>query len=86
MVLANHDRGEQRRLRLGERLRREHRVYPITADPADELIGVRAVREALAGLEPNDREVLELTVWEQLAPREIAVALDLSPQVVRARD
>ena len=85
LVLSNHGRGERRRLRLGERLRREHRHFPIAADPSEEVLGVRAVREALTGLSPNDREVLELTVWEQLTPTEIAVALGLSPEVVRAR-
>ncbi len=84
-VLANHGRGERRRARLGERLRLELREHVLVRNPADELIELRAAREALAGLGPADREVLELTVWEQLEPREIALALDLSPEVVRAR-
>ncbi|GLY13543.1 sigma-70 family RNA polymerase sigma factor [Kineosporia rhizophila] len=85
LVLSNHGRGERRRLRLGERLRREHRAFSIEADPSDEVLGVRAVREAMTGLSPNDREVLEMTVWEQLTPAEIAVALGLAPEVVRTR-
>nr|WP_269328533.1 sigma-70 family RNA polymerase sigma factor [Kineosporia babensis] len=80
LVLANHARGEQRRRRLGQRLRLEHREYPVTVDA-----GNVDVRDALARLAPNDREVLELTVWEQLTPTEIAVALGLSPEVVRTR-
>ncbi|GLY27336.1 siderophore-interacting protein [Kineosporia sp. NBRC 101731] len=85
LVLANHHRGEQRRHQLGERLRLELHEHLIEHDPTGDLVEVRAVRQVMAGLEPADREVLELTVWEQLAPREIAVALDLSPQVVRTR-
>lgn len=85
LVLANHGRGEQRRRQLGERLRLEMREHVIAADPTEELVAVRAAQAALAGLERADREVLELTAWEQLAPREIAIALDLSPEVVRAR-
>ncbi len=84
-VLANHLRGEGRRDRLGERLRTELVDRSIVRDPADEVVQVRVVREALARLEPGDREVLQLAAWEQLAPREIAVALELTPQVARAR-
>lgn len=84
-VLANHVRGEGRRDRLGERLRTELAGQVVVRDPADEVVQVRTVREALARLDQADREVLELTAWEQLAPREIAVALGLSPQVVRSR-
>lgn len=85
LVLANHHRGEQRRHQLGEKLRLELREHLTTHDPTGDLLEVRAVREVMAGLERTDREVLELAVWEQLAPREIAVALGLSSQVVRAR-
>jgi RNA polymerase sigma-70 factor (ECF subfamily) len=85
LVLANHHRGEQRRHQLGEKLRLELREHLGTHDPTGDLVEVRAVREVMAGLERADREVLELAVWEQLAPREIAVALGLSSQVVRAR-
>lgn len=84
-LLANHRRGEERRLRLGERLRLELRDHLTRYDPTEEVLEMRAVRERLAGLEPIDREVLELTLWEQLTPREIAVALGLSSDVVRAR-
>ena len=84
-VLANHLRGERRRSRLGDRLRTELTHQVSVPDPADEVVQVRALRTAMARLEPADREVLELTAWEELAPREIAVALDLSPEVVRTR-
>jgi RNA polymerase sigma-70 factor (ECF subfamily) len=84
-VLANHVRGEGRRSRLGDRLRIELSQQLTVPDPADEVVQVRAIRAAMDRLEPSDREILELTAWEQLAPREIAVALELSPEVVRAR-
>ncbi len=85
LVLANHQRGERRRHQLGSRLELELRDHLTTPDPTVELVEVQAVEAALAALPPADREVLELAVWEQLAPREIAVALELSPEVVRAR-
>ena len=84
-VLANHRRGEGRRSRLGDLLRTELADRTAVADPADEVVGVRTLRAALEQLDRTDREVLEFTAWEQLAPREIAVMLDLSPEVVRTR-
>ncbi|MCE0534001.1 sigma-70 family RNA polymerase sigma factor [Kineosporia rhizophila] len=84
-VLANHGRGQQRRAQLGERLRVELREHLTHYDPTSDLVDEGAVRAVLAGLDARDREVLELTVWEQLAPREIAVALGVSSDVVRAR-
>ncbi len=82
-VLANHARGEQRRVQLGRRLRLELRDE--VGDPAADLVEVLAVDSALAALDDLDREVLELTVWDQLTPREIGVLLDLPARVVRSR-
>jgi RNA polymerase sigma factor (sigma-70 family) len=84
-VLANHIRGAGRRSRLGERLRTELADQVTFPDPAEEVVQVRVVREAMSRLNESDREVLELTAWEQLAPREIALALGLAPDVIRAR-
>ncbi len=82
-VLANHARGEQRRMQLGRRLRLELRDE--VGDPAADLVEVLAVDSALAALDDLDREVLELTVWDQLTPREIGMLLDLPARVVRSR-
>jgi RNA polymerase sigma factor (sigma-70 family) len=83
-VLANGRRGRIRRDRLGERLRRElgRRTVP---DPAGEVGTSVTVREALARLEADDREILLLTSWEGLQPTEIAVALGLPAATVRTR-
>ncbi|GAB3285769.1 RNA polymerase sigma factor [Kineosporia babensis] len=83
LVLANHTRGEQRRVRLGERLRLDLREG--LEDPAVDLVEALAVDAALSALDDTDREVLELTVWEQLSPREIGALLDLPARVVRSR-
>jgi RNA polymerase sigma-70 factor (ECF subfamily) len=83
-VLANHHRGGRRRERLGERLR--ERIHATaTADPLGEVPERLAVRAALARLGELDREVLTLTVWEDLQPREVAAVLRVSPEVVRTR-
>jgi RNA polymerase sigma-70 factor (ECF subfamily) len=52
---------------------------PNTADQDD------AMRETLGGLSRLDYEIVTLTAWEGLAPREIAAVLALSPNVVRIR-
>ena len=44
-----------------------------------------AALEAIATLSRLDQEIITLTAWEELAPREIAVVLGLSANVVRIR-
>lgn len=79
-VLANWHRGERRRLALADRLRESL----VEAAPApDERLG--DVERALAGLAPDDREILRLTAWEELARDEIAVVLGISRGAVRVR-
>ncbi|MFC0005717.1 RNA polymerase sigma factor [Micromonospora siamensis] len=83
-VLANHHRGTLRRERLGDRLRHRLRGGP-PVDPGSQVPDRLAVRSALARLGELDREVLMLTFWEGLEPREIATVLRVSPAVVRTR-
>jgi RNA polymerase sigma factor (sigma-70 family) len=83
-VLANQHRTQHRRSRLGARLRGEL-TRQVAPDEVASGAEVDAVRTAMERLGELDREVLRLSVWEQLEPREIAVALDLSPAVVRTR-
>lgn len=82
-VLANHHRAEGRRGRLGERLRQQ--LSTVTPDVADSVASAVSVRSALSALGDGDREVLELTAWEGLAPHEVADVLGLSAGTVRAR-
>lgn len=77
-VLANHRRGDQRRLRLADRLRAEPSYTPEDPDHAD-------VHAALATLRELDREVVRLWAWEQLEPREIAAVTGLTPNAVSIR-
>jgi RNA polymerase sigma-70 factor (ECF subfamily) len=86
-VLANHRRSLRRRDRLGQRLAgvlTEH----AGADPA-ELTGLGGgedvVRAALALLPPNDREVIQLTIWEELGAPEVAAVLGVPAATVRTR-
>jgi RNA polymerase sigma factor (sigma-70 family) len=84
--LANHRRGGERREALTERLTRVARVdAPGVEVDAERRRQQRAVIAALATLHAHDRELLLLYLWDDLRPREIAVVLELSPLVVRAR-
>ena len=88
-VLANHHRGDARRLRLGDRLGRELRLQlGDMADPVDPVQAVDeslAVREALDGLDEADREILRLAAWEGLGPHEIATVMDIGAVAARSR-
>jgi RNA polymerase sigma-70 factor (ECF subfamily) len=83
-VLANQRRSLRRRERLGRRLAgvlTEH----VGGDPADLGGGDDVVRAALAMLSRNDREVIQLTIWEQLSAPEVGAVLGLPPATVRTR-
>ncbi|TDD13339.1 RNA polymerase sigma factor [Kribbella turkmenica] len=82
-VLANHRRGAIRRERLGDRLR--HELHQIVPDPADASDSAVVVRAAMARLGDDDRELLMLTSWDGLEPREAAVVLGVPARIVRTR-
>jgi RNA polymerase sigma factor (sigma-70 family) len=84
MSLSNHHRGDRRRDRLGQRLR-ERLSESRVPDPTYDIVEREVVRAALARLPELDREVLALTVWECLEPREIAEVLKLPAATVRQR-
>jgi RNA polymerase sigma-70 factor (ECF subfamily) len=78
-VLANQHRSTGRRLRLIDRVRRMQE--PIPAHEVDDT----DLAEALDRLTSEDREILHLWAWEQLAPREIAVVLDITANAASLR-
>jgi len=82
--LANHRRGQLRRTRLADRLRRELPVALASAR-APEDHRVAAVHAALARLDEEDREILRLTSWEDLTPAQIATVLGIPGVTVRSR-
>ena len=81
-TLANHRRGERRRARLNERLRAE--LVDAIGDWASD-DGAAGAIAALGRLDPRDRELLRLTAWEELSPRQAAAVLGLSPVAARSR-
>jgi RNA polymerase sigma-70 factor (ECF subfamily) len=75
-TLANARRGSQRRDALVQRLAEQREVAePVTPD----------LDESLAMLDTDQRELLRLWAWEELAPREIAVVLGISANAVSIR-
>lgn len=83
-VLANHRRAGSRFGRLLERLALTAEAgaqvgpAPVTGRDAD-------LEVAIAALSAADAEVLRLWAWEELAPREIAVALGISANAASIR-
>ena len=82
-VIANQARSENRRFRLGQRLREQVRASEIELSRVDH--EDETVRDALAQLPEIDREILLLTTWEELTPSEAASVLDIHPAAARTR-
>jgi RNA polymerase sigma factor (sigma-70 family) len=87
-VMANTRRGDARRDRLVERLRR--RVPPeifVGEVEASVIAGDehRAILAAVGRLRAEDAEVLQLIAWEQLSHQQAAVVLDCSVNAVAIR-
>ncbi|MFZ4434728.1 MAG: RNA polymerase sigma factor [Microthrixaceae bacterium] len=81
-VISNQRRGHRRRVRLGERLREQLHEQSHELDIVDDDV-TRAVHAALRRLKPIEREVMLLTVGEQLTPTEIAAVVQLNASTVR---
>lgn len=85
-VLANQRRASQRRVRLYERMWRS--ASDAMARPEDQLVrseDALEVLDAVAKLGLRDREILLLSVWEDLSPKEIASVLGISRAAVDQR-
>jgi RNA polymerase sigma factor (sigma-70 family) len=82
-ILANQKRGERRRQRLAERLGREL-VSALEAVAPSEPAATPIVA-ALAGLGPDDREIVLLAAWEELSPQQIGAVLGITQIAARSR-
>ena len=78
-VLANHARGQSRRVRLRDRLA----AQPVTAAAPAHVSG--RLQAALAGLSERDRELLMLMAWEGLELRQAAEVLGVRPNTLAVR-
>ena len=82
-TLANQRRGERRRLRLGERLRGDLKDMAVPGLTASDTGSPLLV--GLSRLDEEDRELLLLVGWEELAPAEAARVVGASAVAVRSR-
>lgn len=83
--LANHRRGENRRLRLVGKITAYAQAtepFEVPSVSDDHNPGLTA---ALGELDEVERELIRLWAWEQLEPREIAVVLDTTSNAVSVR-
>ncbi len=76
---------DQRRRRREGELVEELASLPGVAALSPDEARARAVSAALSRLPVADQEILRLSVWESLAPAEIAVVLGLRPATARVR-
>jgi RNA polymerase sigma-70 factor (ECF subfamily) len=81
-LLRNHDRAHQSQTVLTQRL--AHEMTTLTGDTSKDNQN-ETLRQALDELPAKEQEVILLTAWEGLAPREIASVLGTSANVVRVR-
>jgi RNA polymerase sigma factor (sigma-70 family) len=88
-LLLKRWRGDARAARALARLQAASRNSDGELDGADDRLSAAAARmqllEALAALEPGDRDVIVLVAWEELSYQEVAAALDLPLGTVRSR-
>jgi RNA polymerase sigma-70 factor (ECF subfamily) len=83
--LANHRRGERRRLRLVGRLVSETGNELVAQQRGAAETGHPGLEAALDALDDDERELVRLWAWEQLEPRELAMVLDMTPNAVSLR-
>jgi RNA polymerase sigma factor (sigma-70 family) len=81
-VLANHRRGERRRLALAERLRAD---LAATYRPPELDGGAADLAAAFRRMPQADQDVLALAGWEGLDPGEIAAVIGCSRNAARIR-
>lgn len=83
LVIANELRGRRRRERLDERIALVASAF--ATDETEAVTDRLRVHAALAQLPELDREVLRLTEWEQLSPKEAARVLGCTVIAFKSR-
>lgn len=80
-VLLNSRRSSERSSAAVQRLAEALQV----ADPGPDDDDLRAVRDAIAALAPDDAELVRLTYWDGFASHEAAAILGINPSTARSR-
>ncbi len=84
-VARNRLMNEEGKLKRRARLSHKTRFRMSTAAAEEWAIADLSLREAIGALSATDREVVLLSVWEQLSTRDIAVALGITPGAAAVR-
>jgi RNA polymerase sigma-70 factor, ECF subfamily len=85
-TLANHRRRDRNVRGIADRLCDELRASGMTRVALDATdANTAVVHDALGALDPGPRELLSLTAWEALTPRDIAVMTGDTPGTIRVR-
>jgi RNA polymerase sigma-70 factor (ECF subfamily) len=84
-VARNVLRNAQRKARRGERALQRTRVEVTSASAEDRVVADEAVRNALAHLSEDDREIITLNAWDGLSSAEIATMYGISPNAAAVR-
>lgn len=84
LEVAAQSRTAHRRLRLWERIRQAPSNLS-ESDHADQVAMATHWKAAFAALSEGDREVLRLTAWEELGPKQGSVIMGCSPAAFRVR-
>ncbi len=83
-VLANQRRSTRRRAALVRKVGAASvDLMPAVDEPM--IRGDQELFDALAGLSPQDREILQLTIWEEMTPSEISDILGISRDAIDHR-
>ena len=81
-LLANHRRGERRRLALADRIRAE---LALTYRPPDQSADFAEIAAAFRRIPQPDQELLALAGWEELDAGQIAAVVGCSRNAARIR-
>jgi RNA polymerase sigma factor (sigma-70 family) len=84
-VLANHNRHQAVEKNLAAALRSQLTAEVKGMRVPEEVPFDDVIAASLAALDPTDREIMQLSAWEQLAPRDIAQVMGLTAGAIRVR-
>jgi RNA polymerase sigma factor (sigma-70 family) len=83
-VLSNYRRHEEVEDTLAERLKSDLDRYKVGSRAVDSPFG-EVIEESIRNLDAVDREIIELSAWEELSPSEIATVVGMNAGTVRVR-
>lgn len=84
-VVRNQERGIRRHTNLTARLVANFSDIDYELDPTPETALVALVREALGELKEDERELLQLVMWDSLTPSQAAQVVGIPPGTVRTK-